>query len=205
MKYKWMEIARELQFIAQAGLTYSKDEYDLERFRRLREISAEIMADFTDTDMEKIVSLFAGETGYQTPKVDIRGAVIKDGRLLLVREKAIGRWSLPGGWADTGLTPSENVIKEVREESGLDVETRKIIAVWDKKNHRHPPSPFYTYKIVFHCGITGGTLSPGMETDDAGFFPPDALPELSLSRNTPEQIDYIFTHLMDPGQATCFD
>lgn len=205
MKYKWKDIALELQLISQAGLTYSKDPYDLERFQRLREISAEIMADFTGTDMKKIISLFAGETGYQTPKVDIRGAVFKDGRLLLVREKSNHRWSLPGGWADTGLTPSENVVKEIREESGIEVAARKVIAVWDKRNHRHPPSPYYTYKIVFLCRITGGSLSPGMETDDAGFFSEDSLPELSLSRNTPEQIDTIFEYLRDPHRMTRFD
>jgi ADP-ribose pyrophosphatase YjhB (NUDIX family) len=205
MKYKWKEIAQELQFIAQAGLTYSKDVYDLERFQRLREISTEIMSNFTDTDMDKITTLFASESGYQTPKIDIRGVIFQKEKLLFVREKKNQCWSLPGGWADIGLTPAENVVKEVMEEAGLAVRAEKVIALWDKKKHDHPPSPYYTYKIVILCQVVGGSLTPGIETDDVCFFDRNSIPELSLSRNTPKQIEYIFDYFKPPPQETDFD
>jgi ADP-ribose pyrophosphatase YjhB (NUDIX family) len=205
MKHAWKEIAQELYSIAQAGLTYSKDRYDIQRFERLREISAHIMSEFTNTKMEKIADLFAAEEGYLTPKVDIRAAVFQDERLLLVRERDNRLWSLPGGWADVGLSPAENAVREVAEEAGLTVRARKIIALWDKKCHPHPPDPFHVYKIIFLCEIVGGELKPGFETSEAAYFQEDSIPELSANRTTRSQVRFLFDYLRDPGQQAVFD
>lgn len=130
---KWLDWAKEIQAISQAGLAYTKDEFDRERFLRLREISCEIIAEYTEADFSKVKNLFAGESGYQTPKVDVRAVIFKADRLLLVQEKADGKWALPGGWADIGLTPKETAVKEVFEETGFKAEAGKLLAVMDKK------------------------------------------------------------------------
>src|SRR5690606_7818977 len=117
MEYKWLEWAKRIQALSQAGLAFSKDVYDIERYEELRKISVEIMADHTDTEMEKVYDLFANETGYQTPKLDVRGAVFQNNQILLVQENHDGTWSLPGGFCDIGLSPSENIIKEIKEEA----------------------------------------------------------------------------------------
>ena len=136
---QWLSWAVELQSLAQAGLTYGKDVYDLERYERIREISAEIIAGKTDIPLEKVKDLFCGETGYQTPKLDTRAAIFKDDKILLVKENN-GRWSLPGGWVDVNVSVPENAVKEVREEAGLDVKAERIIAVQDRAKHNRPPS-----------------------------------------------------------------
>jgi len=205
MKYKWKEIAQKLQAIAQVGLSYSKDAFDRERFEQIREISVQIMSDFCDTDMKIVRDLFASEMGYQTPKVDIRAAVFKEDKILLVKEKDTQKWSLPGGWADVGLSPSENAVKEVKEEAGLDVVAEKILAFWDKRLHEHPQDLYHVYKIVILCVIKGGKLTPGIETKDADFFSKDALPELSTDRITLKQIHHIFNYLKRPDQKILFD
>ena len=138
METKWLSWAKRLQSIAQAGLTYSKDKYDIERFQQIRDISIEILNEYTEISNEKIKDLFCNETGYQTPKVDIRGAVFKDGKILLVKESIDGRWSLPGGWAEVNLSVKENVIKELREETGLNVVPKRLIEVLDRNKHNHP-------------------------------------------------------------------
>lgn len=205
MKYEWLDIAKKIQSIAQAGLTYSDNKYDIERYEQLREISIEIMARFTDADMDKIKMLFSNETGYQTPKVDVRGVVFKDNQILMVKETIDGCWSLPGGWADIGLTPAEVAVKEVREESGLDVKPVRLLAVLDKKCHPHPPSPYHVYKIFILCEIVGGDASAGMETSEVGFFDRNKLPELSVERNTESQIRMMFGFLDNPYKVTVFD
>lgn len=129
MTLKWLDWAKEIQAISQAGLEYTKDVYDMERFEQLRELSIEIMHEYTEAGDEKIRTLFASETGYQTPKVDVRGVIFQDGKLLLVKEKADGAWALPGGWADIGLSPAEVVVKEVKEEAGYDVRAGRLLAV----------------------------------------------------------------------------
>lgn len=189
---KWLEWAKQLQAIAQAGLTYSKDVYDIERFEQIRDISVEIMSQYTTTDMSIIKELFANETGYATPKVDIRAAIFENDQILMVREKSDGKWALPGGWADIGLSPSEVAIKEVKEEAGLDVRTIRLLAVHDKKFHEHPPSPYHVYKLFVQCEIVGGQAAAGTETDAVKFFGEDALPELSTERNTEDQIKMAF-------------
>lgn len=192
MQLKWLEWAKQIQAISQAGLTYSKDMYDLERFEMLRDLSVEILSEYTGVEQEQVRSLFAGEKGYATPKVDVRAVVFRDERLLLVREKVDGDWALPGGWADIGLSPKEVAAKEVLEESGLIVEPVRLLAVLDKKFHDHPPEPWHVYKMFVLCEETGGEARAGMETMEVGFFSKDRLPPLSRERNTLKQVLWLF-------------
>ncbi|WP_433747420.1 NUDIX hydrolase [Falsibacillus pallidus] len=205
MEPKWLEWAKQLQSIAQAGLTYSKDIYDIERFEMIRNISVEMLAEQTEMETTVIKDLFANETGYATPKVDIRAVVFKDEKILLVKEKMDGAWSLPGGWGDIGLTPSEVVVKEVKEEAGLDVRPVKLIGVLDKKCHPHPPSPYHVYKMFIRCEIIGGQAKGGMETSAVDFFDEDCLPPLSVERNTESQILMAFKHMRNPGEPVYLD
>ncbi|WP_334076610.1 NUDIX hydrolase [Paenibacillus sanfengchensis] len=192
MQLKWLEWAKQIQAISQAGLAYSKDMYDLERFEMLRDLSVEILSEYTGVEKERVKSLFAGESGYATPKVDVRGVVFRDERILLVREKLDGDWALPGGWADVGLSPKEVAVKEIREESGLIVEPVRLLGVLDKKFHDHPPAPWHVYKMFILCEETGGEAQAGMETMEVGFFSKDGLPPLSRERNTLEQVLWLF-------------
>ena len=205
MNFSLLETAKKIQSIAQAGISFATDEYDLERYEQLRQISAEILSNISETEITKVKSLFLNDDGYQTPKVDIRAVIFKEEKILLVREKSDNKWSLPGGWADIGLTPAEVVVKEVKEESGLDVDPVKIFAVFDKKCHSHPPSPYHVYKIFFLCKIIGGKIQKGLETNNVQYFSKENLPELSLSRNTLLQIEKMFYLKGNPDLPTLFD
>ena len=205
MEPKWLEWAKQLQSIAQAGLTYSKDVYDLERFELIRNISVDILAQYTNMDNKNIKELFANETGYATPKVDIRAVVFKGNKILMVRENTDGYWSLPGGWGDIGLTPSEVAVKEVKEESGFDVKVLKLLAVLDTKCHPHPPSLYHVYKIFLQCEIIGGQPQEGIETNAVEFFAENELPSLSIAWNTESQIKLAFKHLHNPQEPIYFD
>lgn len=197
----WLEWAKQIQAISQAGLAYSKNMYDLERFEMLRDLSVDIMNRYTEVETEKIRSLFAAETGYATPKVDVRGVVFQDDRILLVKERIDGAWALPGGWADIGLSPKEVAVKEVKEESGLDVVPVRLLAVLDKKFHQHPPEPWHVYKMFILCEQVGGRAEAGMETLQVGFFGEDELPPLSTERNTLEQIGRLFALRHQPNEV----
>ncbi|MBT2606381.1 NUDIX hydrolase [Bacillus sp. ISL-53] len=205
MEPKWLDWAKQLQSIAQAGLTYSKDVYDLERFELIRNISVEILSHQTDMDMTVIRDLFASETGYATPKVDIRAVVFRKNKILMVRENTDGDWSLPGGWGDIGLAPSEVAVKEVKEESGFDVKAIKLLGVLDKKCHPHPPSLYHVYKMFIQCEIIGGQPKEGIETSAVEFFAENELPLLSIARNTESQIELAFKHLHNPQEPVYFD
>ena len=205
MSYKWLEWAKRIQALSQSGLTFSKDVYDMERYEELRSISAEIMAEHTGLEMQKIKDLFTNEIGYQTPKVDVRGVVFKDNQILMVRENIDGRWSLPGGFCDIGLSPSENIVKEVKEESGYDVIPIKLLALLDKKKHPHPPEPYHYYKLFIQCEIIGGSPTIGIETNSIQFFPATNLPTLSIDRNTDSQLITLFEFLENPKKETIFD
>jgi ADP-ribose pyrophosphatase YjhB (NUDIX family) len=209
MDPRWLTWARELQAIAQTGLTYASDQYDRERYEAIRALAARIMAEHSSTEAAVIEELFARQSGYATPKVDVRGAVFRgDGRLLLVREVAdSGRWTLPGGWADVNDSPSESVIREVREESGVDVTVRKLAAVYDRDRHGHrPPLPFHVFKLFFICDLAGGTPAPGPETSEVAFFSRDELPaDLSIGRVLRHQLERMFDHADSPELATDFD
>lgn len=205
MENKWLDWAKQLQSIAQVGLTYSKDVYDLERFELIRQISIEMLSEKTGLGIGEIKNLFANETGYATPKVDIRAVVFRDNKILMVREKMEGDWSLPGGWADIGLTPTEVAIKEVKEESGFDVKFTKLLAVLDKKCHPHPPSPFHVYKMFIRCEIIGGHAMTGIETSEVAFFSENELPPLSVERNTKTQIEMAFQSLNNTQEFVYLD
>jgi len=205
IEHKWLDWAKQLQSIAQAGLAYSKDIYDVERFELIRDISVEMLSQQTGMEMTVIKNLFASETGYATPKVDIRAVIFKDNKILMVKENSDGSWSLPGGWADIGLTPSEVAVKEVKEESGFDVKAVKFLAVTDMKCHPHPPSPFHIYKMFIQCEIIGGQPMKGVETSAVEFFAENKLPPLSIARNTQTQIEMIFKHLYNPKEPVYFD
>jgi ADP-ribose pyrophosphatase YjhB (NUDIX family) len=205
---KWLTWARDLQAIAQTGLTYGYGQFDRERYEMLRALASTIMASHTGASAERIEALFADETGYATPKVDVRAAVFDDrDRLLMVREAGDGnRWTLPGGWADVNLTAAENVAKEVREESGYVVQVRKLAAVFDRTRQGHPAGVFSCYKIFFLCGVAGGEATSGLETSEVGWFAEDQLPDyLSLDRVLPGQIRRMFQHNHDPIRPTDFD
>ncbi|MFJ7666177.1 NUDIX hydrolase [Lysinibacillus sp. NPDC097195] len=205
MSYQWLDWAKRIQAISQAGLTFSKDMYDIERFEELRNISAEIMAQYTELDMTKVKELFTNETGYQTPKVDVRGVVFKNQRLLMVKETIDDKWALPGGFCDIGLSPAENVVKEVKEESGFDVMPVRILALLDKNKHPHPPEPYHYYKLFILCEIIGGQAAIGVETNNVEFFSEQHLPPLSTNRNTVSQIHLLFEFLRTPDKKTILD
>lgn len=188
---KWLDWAIELQSLAQAGLTYGKDAYDRERYQRIREISAEILACKTDIPVEKVKDLFCNETGYQTPKLDTRAAIFNKGKILLVRENN-GTWSLPGGWVDVNLSVKENTIKEVKEEAGLDVRAEKIIAVQDRAKHNLPVYAYGVCKIFVLCFVIGGAFEPNIETTEYRYFSKDNLPQLAGEKNNEEQIKMCF-------------
>lgn len=202
----WLEWARRLQAIAQTGLTYAKDPFDVERYGAIREIAAEIMAGGAGvTDAARILDLFRGDVGYATPKVDVRTAVFDGGRVLLVREREDGLWTLPGGWADIGSAPGANAVREVREESGYECALVKLAAVYDRNLHGHPAIPFSTYKLFFVARLVGGAAAHSVETDGVDFFAEDEIPPLSLTRVTPAQIRHMFEHYRHPEWPTSFD
>lgn len=205
MSHLWLEWTKRIQALAQSGLAFSKDMYDIERYEELREISVEMMAAHADLEIEKIRELFASDEGYQTPKNDVRGVVFKDGRILMVKEKADDKWALPGGFCDIGLSPSENVVKEIKEESGYDVLPVRLLALFDKNKHPHPPEAYHYYKIFILCELIGGEASAGGETSSIDFFPEDQLPRVSANRNTECQIKTMFEFLRDPSKETILD
>ncbi|NPV09710.1 MAG: NUDIX hydrolase [Anaerolineae bacterium] len=201
----WLEWAKRLQAIAQDALAYCANPFDRERFEQVRQIAVEIVSRYADAPEERVRELFAGEEGYATPKVDLRGVVFQDERILLVRERRDMRWTLPGGWADVGDSPSEGVEREVREESGYEVRAVKLLALYDRNKHPHPPHPQHIYKLFFLCQLLGGEPRESIETAGVGFFAEDELPELSLTRVLPEQIHRFFEHLRHPEWPTEFD
>ena len=185
-----VEWAKELQSLAQAGLFYGHDVYDKERYQRIREIAAQMMLMRADVPAEKITGLFCGDEGYQTPKVDTRAAIFRDGKILLVCEK--GKWSMPGGWCEFNLSPAENTIKETKEEAGLDVSVRRVIAVQDRDKHNTPPYAYGVVKIFFQCEILGGAFAANPETSESGFFSLEEGPPLAETKCSEEQVRMCF-------------
>ncbi len=201
----WL-LARRLQALAQTGLTYTTGHYDRERYQTVSAIAAELMAMQCDTPMETFRQLFAQQDGYATPKVDVRAAMFRDGKVLLVQEATDGLWTMPGGWADVNDSPTEAVEREALEESGFKVKAVKLAAVYDRARHPHdPPFPFHIYKLFFLCEILGGSPTTSVETLAVDFFAPDALPPLSITRILPGQILRLFEHAKNPSLPTEFD
>jgi ADP-ribose pyrophosphatase YjhB (NUDIX family) len=203
---QWLRIARELRAIAQTGLTFTTDRFDRQRYERVRELAASMLAQGSGEQFEVIIEILREGWGYATPKVDVRGAAFIDGRVLLVREISDGHWTLPGGWADVNQSAAECVVREIAEESGFVARARKLAAVRDYQRSGHPPRNVDSiYKMFFICEITGGAARASDETSEVAFFPRDALPPLSLGRTTAAQIDRMFHHAEHPDLATDFD
>ncbi len=206
MESKWIEWAQRLAALSQSGLAYTQNPFERERYEEARSIAAEMMSALTEDEPARLGALFAEERGYATPKVDVRGVVFRQGKLLLVREKRDGLWTLPGGWADVGDTPREAVEREIVEESGYTARATKLLAVWDRRRHGHPsPSTFHLYKLFIQCELTGGAPADSIETEGASFFAEDAIPTLSLPRVTPAQVSRLFEHLRHPEWPSDFD
>lgn len=189
-----LELARELEALAQTGLHFTRDPFDRERYERLREISAELLARHSDLTLGEVLAWRREEFGYATPKVDVRAFILRSDQVLLVRENADeGRWTLPGGWADVNESPASSVVREVEEESGYRVTPVRLLAVLDREKQRHqPPFPYHVYKLFFQCEIVGGKPTATAESSESAFFHVNALPELSTSRVLPGQIRRLF-------------
>ncbi len=192
-------LAQRIQALAQTGLAFTQDRYDRERYGILRQIATDLMGGDS-----ALFAAFAAQSGYATPKVDVRAIVVREGKILLVREAADGLWCPPGGWADVGDAPSVAVEREVVEETGLTVRATRLLGLWDRNQHGHPPIPFHAYKLFFLCEELGGELTPSVETLEVGFFDPADLPPLSLDRVMPIQIGTSLQTARDGG-PTYFD
>lgn len=201
---QWLKWAVELQSLAQAGLFYAKDDFDTERYERIREISAEMISYKTEIPLEKVKDLFCNETGYQTPKIDTRAAIFKEDKILLVHEKN-DTWSLPGGWVDVDISVKENAVKEVREEAGLDVSADLVIAVQDREKHNLPVYAYKVCKIFVLCSVIGGSFTENLETIESNYFGMDELPRLALEKNNEEQIKMCFEAYHSENWKTIID
>ncbi len=205
--FDWLDIARRLKAISQAGKYFAKNEYELNRHEELEQICGEIFEKYTDLNAAEAVGILQQDSGYPTPKVDARGVVFSDDKILMVREIADGGWTLPGGWCDCGMTASENVVREVREESGYEVNVTRLLAVYDRDTQGHtPPYPFNIYKLFFQCELTGGEATPSNETSEVAWFAEDELPEnLSKGRTLPHELKLFFEQYRNPTVPADFD
>ncbi len=206
MEPKWLKWTKQLQALSQNGLTYAQDPFDRERYEQIRQIAAEMLAEQAGVKIEDVLDLFVREKDYATPKVDVRGAVFQNSKILLVKERSDGKWSLPGGWADVGESPSESVEREVWEESGFHVRPLRLAAVYDRGKHPHKPLMHYhIYKLFFICEITGGQATTSSETEQVEFFEESDLPELSITKILPEQIAKMFEYYRRDKLPAYFD
>lgn len=201
---QWLKWAVELQAIAQAGLFYGNDKFDIERYERIRDIASEMVAYKSEISLEKVKDIFASEKGYQTPKIDTRAAIFKDDKILLVHE-ANGTWSLPGGWCDVDISVEENTIKEVKEESGLDVKVKRVIAVQDREKHNLPIYAYKVCKIFMECEVVGGAFVENLETTGYDYFSRKNLPKLAEEKNNKEQIEMCFKAMKTKTWEALFD
>lgn len=201
---KWLQWAVELQSLAQAGIFYGKDAFDKERYERIREIAAEMISHKTDIPTDKIKNLFCNEIGYQTPKIDCRAVVFQNDKILLVQEKN-GTWSLPGGWVDVNVSVKENVVKEVKEEAGLDVTADMVIAVQDREKHNLPVYAYKVCKIFVLCSAIRGEFNSNIETISSNYFGMNELPILATEKNNEEQIKMCFEAYQSENWKTFFD
>ncbi len=202
---RWLAWAREIQALAQSGNAYAVNEYQRERYRRLAEIAAEIISEHTGIKIEPLAAAFHAQTGYATPRIDVRGAVFQEGKILLVKERLDGGWTMPGGWVDVGDTPSGSAEREVSEEAGFRVKASRVIGVYDA-NRSDSLELFHAFKIVFLCNLIDGTARPSLETSEVVFFGPKEIPaHLSGTRTTPHHIRDAFAAHADPHRPTVFD
>ncbi len=201
----WLEWAREIQALAQTSAHYAENHFQLERYQRLSEIAAQIIQQYSNLESENLLAIFSAQAGYATPKVDVRGAVFQENKLLLVQERSDGGWTMPGGWADVGDVPSQAAEREVWEEAGFRVKASKLIGVYDANRHG-PLELFHAYKLVFLCDLIGGEERPSDETSQVAFFAQDEIPQaLSNERTRPQQITHAFAAAKDDAFETFFD
>jgi ADP-ribose pyrophosphatase YjhB (NUDIX family) len=208
-----LDLIRRILALSRTGLHFTGTQYrtddsrtfDAERYEEIGQLAAQLIAQQTDAPVSEILKAWHADDGYVTPKVDVRGALFRDNKILLVRERSDGKWTLPGGWADVNETPSQAVLKEIEQESGFTARVVKLAAVYDRKTRNHPPSVFYIWKLFFLCEITGGEARISNETDAVEFFPVDALPELSTGRAVAWQIERMYAHHLDRSLPTEFD
>lgn len=206
MSSNQLNLIKRINAIADTGLIYTEGDYDKERYEELKIISMELMAQVSDKPMEALKDFFVPSENYPTPKVDIRGFVLNEkDEILLAKESVDGKWTIPGGWADIGSTPSEIAKKEIWEETGLEVKVARLLAVYDKQVHPHPPEPYYIYKLIFLCQITGGELKPGFDMLGADFFPMNELPDLSKERILETQIKQLYQIVKSGSEKVYFD
>lgn len=198
---KWIS---EIHAISQNGLAYSKNEFDIERYHQLALVAKEMAIHFSDKNINTIERFFSIEQGYATPKLDVRAFIVKDNKLLLVKERSDNLWTLPGGWIDVNESPSESVIREVREETGLNVRVTRLLALWDKLKHDHPPQWPHTYKVFFLCEIISGEMKDNLEISEINFFSMDRLPNLSMHRVTYSQLTRLCALALH-SEITSFD
>jgi len=201
---KWLTWAREIYSLSQSGLTYTENEYDRERYKRLQEITAEIIASQAEVSKEGVLESFSMQAGYITPKIDVRGAVIQENKILLIQERADGKWAMPGGWADLGNAPASVAEREVWEESGFRVKAEKVVAVIDA-NRIEPMEFFHAYKLIFLCKLLSGEPRTSYETLAVDFFDLNDLPPLSYYRTNKNMLREVFAHVQDPNRPTAFD
>ena len=201
---KWIGWAREIFSLSQAGLAYSKNEFDIERYKRLQEIAAEMIESQSDVSKETALDSFSMQAGYATPKIDVRGAVVHDNKILLIQERMDGKWAMPGGWADLGNSPASVAEREVWEESGYRVKAEKVIAVIDA-NRIEPFEFYHAFKIIFLCSLTGGKPQVSHETLAVDFFELNNLPPLSIYRTNEDMLREVFAHVEDSSRPTAFD
>ena len=201
---KWLVWAREIYSLSQVGLTYTKNEFDLERYKRLQEISAEMIASQSELAKQTVLDSFSMQSGYVTPKIDVRGAVIRDDKILLIQERADEKWAMPGGWADLGNAPASVAEREVWEESGFRVKAEKVVAVIDA-NRIRPMEFYHAYKIIFLCTLLDGEPRVSYETLAVDFFDLKDLPPLSSYRTNKNMLREVFAHVENPNRPTLFD
>jgi len=201
----WLQWAREIQSLSQTGYHYAENDFQRERNHRLSEIAAEMISEYGHLDLQPLADTFHAQIGYATPRVDVRGAVFRDGKLLMVRERLDGGWTLPGGWADVGDRPSHAAEREVWEEAGFRVKARKVVGIYDA-NRIGPLELFHAFKIVFLCDLLDGEARPSNETSEVAFFGPDDIPDsLSGERTKPRHIQDAFLAIAHPDHSTVFD
>lgn len=206
IKHNQLELIKRIKSISDIGLIYTQNEYDRERYEELRLISLKLLGIVSDEPFSALNDFFMPNKDYPTPKVDIRGLVLNKAKeILLVKEKLDGKWSLPGGWGDVGFSPSEVIQKEIKEETGLSSKVLKLLAIYDKKCHPHPPQPFYVYKLIFLCEILEGKINTSFDIEEASYFNIKNLPELSEDRILKSQIEQLYHKAIDKDQTVYFD
>jgi ADP-ribose pyrophosphatase YjhB (NUDIX family) len=202
-KQQWLKWISEVQALAQAGLTYTDGPFDKERYLRLRDLSAEMAAQCSQQSPDEIKHYFAVQEGYATPKIDVRAFLLKDNKVLLAKERRDGLWTLPGGWADTNESPSETAVRETKEETGYNVRAIRLLALWDKQKHDHPPEWPHAYKCFFHCEMLSGTAAENLEIAEIDFFELNQLPPLSTPRVTASQIRRLYELVLHQSPTQC--